>query len=127
MASDAVALLDHLGLPQAHVMGYSMGARISAFMAVEYPHRVLSLVLGGLGIALVTGAGDWDPIAEALLAPSLEDVTHVKGRMFRAFADQTRSDRAGACGVHCHITGVDACRDGRKHWCAGAGGSGDNR
>jgi pimeloyl-ACP methyl ester carboxylesterase len=93
MASDAVALLDHLGLPQAHVMGYSMGARISAFMAVEHPNRVSSLVLGGLGIALVTGTGDWDPIADALLAPSLEDVTDVKGRMFRAFADQTKSDR----------------------------------
>ena len=27
------------------------------------------------------------------LAPSLDDVTHERGRMFRAFADQTKSDR----------------------------------
>lgn len=93
MASDAAALLDHLHVKSANVMGYSMGARISAFMALLYPDRVRSLVLGGLGIGMVTGVGDWDPIAGALLAPSLDDVEHARGRMFRAFADQTKSDR----------------------------------
>ena len=93
MAGDAAALLAHLGIGEAHVMGYSMGARVSAFLALHHPHRVRSLVFGGLGIGMVTGVGDWDPIADALLAPSLEDVTHARGRMFRAFADQTKSDR----------------------------------
>lgn len=93
MAGDAVALIDHLGIPAAHVMGYSMGARISAFLAIGHCERVLSLVFGGLGIGMCDGVGDWDPIAEALLAPSLSDVTHPRGRMFRAFAEQTRSDR----------------------------------
>ncbi len=93
MAEDAVALLDHLGIPEAHVMGYSMGARVSTFLAMAHPDRVRSLVLGGLGIGMVDGVGDWDPIADALLAPSLDDVTHQRGRMFRAFADQTKSDR----------------------------------
>ncbi|MCA1406849.1 alpha/beta hydrolase [Ensifer sp. IC3342] len=93
MAGDAAALLVHLGIGDAHVMGYSMGARISAFLALAHPDRVRSLVFGGLGIGMVTGVGDWDPIADALLAPSLESVTHPRGRMFRAFADQTKSDR----------------------------------
>ncbi|WP_331374173.1 alpha/beta fold hydrolase [Sinorhizobium chiapasense] len=93
MAGDAAALLAHLGIGEAHVMGYSMGARISAFLALAHPDRVRSLVFGGLGIGMVTGVGDWDPIADALLAPSLESVTHPRGRMFRAFADQTKSDR----------------------------------
>ncbi|MDQ0320152.1 pimeloyl-ACP methyl ester carboxylesterase [Pararhizobium capsulatum DSM 1112] len=93
MAADAVALLDHLGIATANVMGYSMGARVTAFMALAHPHRVRTVIFGGLGIGMVTGVGDWDPIAGALLAPSLDDVTHERGRMFRAFAEQTKSDR----------------------------------
>lgn len=93
MAEDSMALLDHLRIPEAHVFGYSMGARISVFSALAHPHRVRSLVLGGLGIGMTDGVGDWDPIADALLAPSLDDVSHARGRMFRAFADQTKSDR----------------------------------
>jgi pimeloyl-ACP methyl ester carboxylesterase len=93
MAGDAAALLDHLGVPRAHVMGYSMGARIAAFMALEYPEKVATVIFGGLGEGMVKGVGDWDPIAEALLAEDAASVTHPRGRMFRAFADQTRSDR----------------------------------
>lgn len=93
MAGDAANLLDELGIELAHVMGYSMGARISAFLALARPDLIRSLVFGGLGIGMVDGVGDWDPIADALLAPSIDDVSHPRGRMFRAFADQTRSDR----------------------------------
>lgn len=93
MASDAVALLDHLGIDKAHVMGYSMGARVSAFLALEAPERVATLVFGGLGIGMIDGVGDWDPIAAALLAEDPSKITHPQGRSFRAFADQTRSDR----------------------------------
>ncbi|ORE98057.1 alpha/beta hydrolase [Aurantimonas sp. 22II-16-19i] len=93
MASDCFALLDHLGVASATFFGYSMGARVSAFAALGEPARVERLILGGLGIALVEGTGDWDPIAAALRAPSLDDVTDPKGRMFRAFADKTKSDR----------------------------------
>jgi pimeloyl-ACP methyl ester carboxylesterase len=93
MADDAAALLDHLGIAHAHVMGYSMGARVSAFMALRHPHRVATLVFGGLGIGMVDGVGDWDPIADALLAPDPAQVTHARGKSFRTFADQTKSDR----------------------------------
>jgi pimeloyl-ACP methyl ester carboxylesterase len=93
MADDVRALLDHLQIELADVMGYSMGARIAAFLAVKYPDRVRSLIIGGLGIKLVEGAGLPDSIAEALEAPTIEDVTDPVARTFRAFADQTKSDR----------------------------------
>ena len=93
MGADAVALLDHVGAADAVWMGYSMGARVSAFAALEHPSRVRALVLGGLGFGLVTGLDDAEGIAEALLAPSIEEVTGARGRMFRAFADKTGSDR----------------------------------
>lgn len=93
MAEDAIALLDHLKIERADILGYSMGARIAAFMAAANPQRVRSAILGGLGYRLVDGAGLPESIADALDAPSLADVTDPQGRTFRAFADQTKSDR----------------------------------
>lgn len=93
MAGDAVALLDHLGIQRATVFGYSMGARVAAFGALAASERFVRVVIGGLGFGLVEGVGDWDPIAAALRAPSLEEVKDPRGRMFRAFADRTNSDR----------------------------------
>ncbi len=92
MAEDARALLDYLAIARADVMGYSMGARIAAFMAHRHPQRVRSAILGGLGIRLVSGVGLPETIADALEAPSLNDVSDTQGRMFRAFAEQTQSD-----------------------------------
>jgi pimeloyl-ACP methyl ester carboxylesterase len=86
------ALLDHLGLARADVMGYSMGARITAFFALAHPARLRRAVLGGLGIRLVEGVGLPESIANALDAPSLDDVRDPTGRTFRAFAEQTQSD-----------------------------------
>jgi pimeloyl-ACP methyl ester carboxylesterase len=92
MAEDVTALLDHLRLERADVMGYSMGARITAFLAVNSPARVRAIILGGLGIKLVEGVGLPESIADALEARSLADVEDPIGRLFRAFAEQTQSD-----------------------------------
>jgi pimeloyl-ACP methyl ester carboxylesterase len=92
MADDVRALLDHLRLERADVMGYSMGARIAAFLAVDHPERVRSVILGGLGIRLVDGVGLSESIADALEVPLLADVADPTARTFRAFAEQTKSD-----------------------------------
>lgn len=93
MANDAAALLEHLDVRTAGVIGYSMGARIGAFLALQRPDMVGALALGGLGIRLVEAAGLPEGIAEALEAPDLAAVTDPMGRTFRVFADQTGSDR----------------------------------
>lgn len=93
MAEDARHLLDHLEIEQADVMGYSMGARISAFLTLNHPGRVRRAVFGGLGYGMVSGVGDPEPIASALEAERLQDVSDRTGRAFRAFSDQTGSDR----------------------------------
>lgn len=94
MADDVRALLDHLGLGWADILGYSMGARIAAFMALADPERVRSAILGGLGIRLVESAGLPEGVAEALEARSAADVPDRQSRGYREFAEQTGSDFA---------------------------------
>lgn len=92
LAADARALLDHLRIDRADVMGYSLGARIAAFLAQSAPHRVRSIILGGLGSHLVDGAGLSEGIAAALEAPSAAGLTDPTEKMFRTFAEATKSD-----------------------------------
>jgi pimeloyl-ACP methyl ester carboxylesterase len=51
------------------------------------------VILGGIGIGLIEGGGPGENVVKALEAESLDEVTDPVGRTFRAFADQTRSDR----------------------------------
>jgi pimeloyl-ACP methyl ester carboxylesterase len=95
MAEDACRLLDHLRIPQADAIGYSMGARITAELALRHPDRVRSAVFGGLGDAMVRRPmfEPKEPLIAALKAASFDDVTDPRGRTYRIFADQTKSDR----------------------------------
>jgi len=92
MAGDVGALMDHLQIERADMMGYSLGGRMTAWLAQSQPQRLRSAIFGGIGIGLIEGGGPGENVARALEANSLEDVTDPVGRTFRAFADQTRSD-----------------------------------
>ena len=94
MAEDARRLLDHLAIPVADVMGYSMGARVAAFLAINHPQRVRRAVFAGLAQRMITGVGGAEAIAEALEAPSRDEVSDPAARSFRIFAEQTKSDLA---------------------------------
>ena len=93
MADDAARLLDLLGHPSLPVMGYSMGARISAYLALRHPERVTRAVWGGMGLNLVSGLEDSEEIIAALTADSLDEVKGATGRQFRIFADHSKADR----------------------------------
>jgi pimeloyl-ACP methyl ester carboxylesterase len=63
MAADAVGLLDHLGVEQAHLFGVSMGGMIVQTIAIEHPARVATLT------SVMSTTGDPDvgaPTAEAM-------------------------------------------------------------
>ena len=65
MADDAVALLDHLGIERAHVVGASMGGMIAQIVAARYPQRTM-----GLGIIFSSNNSAFlpPPAPDALLA-----------------------------------------------------------
>ncbi len=92
MARDVKALANHLNIEKAHIMGYSMGARISTFVTRDFPELVASVVIAGMGYNLVRGIGNPEPIARALEAPSADDVINPAAKNFRVFAEQTKSD-----------------------------------
>ncbi len=45
-AADTVGLMDALGIDKAHIFGISMGGMIVQHIALDYPERVLSLIIG---------------------------------------------------------------------------------
>ncbi|MGH7875799.1 MAG: alpha/beta fold hydrolase [Candidatus Binatia bacterium] len=57
MANDAVALLDHLNISAAHLLGHSMGGRVALTVALNFPARVKSLIMAASGSGLVTRPG----------------------------------------------------------------------
>lgn len=80
-ADDVVALLDHLGVEDATILGHSMGAWVATSTAVRHPDRVRSLVLVDGGIALPLPDGlDVDTVLQSVLGPSM-------ARLAMTFAD----------------------------------------
>lgn len=91
-AADAVALLDHLKLDKVDVVGYSMGARITAWISAHWPERVNRAVFGGMGARMIRPRGKNETIAHALETDDPSSITDEDGVMFRKFAEHTGSD-----------------------------------
>ena len=62
MAGDIIALMDHLGVRRADLMGYSMGAHLALGLALSHPGRLGHLILGGVGQRALDAGG---PMASA--------------------------------------------------------------
>ncbi|HMK89857.1 MAG TPA: alpha/beta hydrolase [Methylocystis sp.] len=92
MAGDLGGLLDHLGLDRADLMGYSLGARVATYFTLHHPERVRSLILGGVGVSLLAPSATQPGMAEAMEAERIEDIDDPSLKIFRGFAESTRSD-----------------------------------
>ena len=112
MAGDVRALMDHLHIERADMMGYSMGARIATFLALKSPERVRSLLLGGLGIRLIEGGGLPSGIAEAMEANPLLDTAAP------APDEPERGEIAGPAGEDA-TESRDKTEEWRGLWCDG--------
>ena len=102
MADDVIALMDQVGLDVADLMGYSMGGALSAALLVRRPERFRSVVLAGIGDAIVNG-GLLNPartgaLAEAMEAKPGETHRDATAAGFRIFAERTGND-LGALGA----------------------------
>ena len=63
MADDTAGLLDALGIDSAHVFGASMGGMIAQELALHYPEKVVSLILG-----CTSPGGSQAPLPDAIAA-----------------------------------------------------------
>lgn len=93
MADDVIALMDHLGLQQADLMGYSMGGFISMSLLGRHQERFNNVILGGVG-DLTASRARRDPraMADGMEAPDSHSITDPTARAFRLFAEAQGAD-----------------------------------
>src|SRR5579871_2362426 len=94
MSGDILALMDHLDIERAHLMGFSMGSRLALAAALKAPQRFATLTLGGAGEKLFEKreiAGN--PMADAMEAADPATIKEPMLRSFRQFADDQGEDR----------------------------------
>ena len=72
MAEDTVALMDHLGIKKAHMLGFSMGGAIAQEIALNFPDRINKLVL--------VGAWSKNNDAETGLTPELKQTMQLSAQ-----------------------------------------------
>ena len=109
-AADAAALLDHLGVPRAHIAGHSSGAAVAAQLALDHPEHVHTLILLELSL---------------LSVPSGEAFFQQAGPAFEAYGS---GDHEGAFAIFMSVvSGLDwaTCRAAARGAAPRRGGAGD--
>jgi pimeloyl-ACP methyl ester carboxylesterase len=97
MAQDVICVMAACGLPDALVLGYSMGGFIGLRLLAAHPERVRKLAIAGVGETYledrITSPQARAALADALLTQDKDSITDPRAKMFRAFADQPGKDR----------------------------------
>jgi pimeloyl-ACP methyl ester carboxylesterase len=95
MANDVIALMDHLGIAKADLMGYSMGGIISATLLTTRSERFRSVILSGVGDAIALGGFPrerGESIARAMESSDGGKAENETARGFRIFAERSGND-----------------------------------
>ncbi len=95
MQDDVIALMDHLGIERADLMGYSMGGFISMALMVRKPERFRNVIISGVGARRALTKRDsarGESIAGALEADDKTSVSDAEARGFREFAEISGND-----------------------------------
>ena len=123
MAEDTVQLMDHLNIKRAHILGISMGGVIAQEIAINYPERVMKLILGCTWSCDDDGANGGTPLCmEAKKLPIRQFAAYVTDAatdkpFFRWFLLPTlklrfklmkEPEAAGLIGQHECITGYNS-------------------
>jgi pimeloyl-ACP methyl ester carboxylesterase len=90
MAKDAIELMDHLNIPQAHVHGYSMGGATAEQMLALYPGRLITVAFGGWGIP------ETDPDMKAKVPRDKEGVDPQEAELYAQFRANLAKRKAAA-------------------------------
>ena len=78
-AADALGLLQALDIPQAHVLGHSMGGRVVQWLALDHPERVRSLVVAA------GSPGEIDPRNPVMRGIPLNDALALAEKGYEGF------------------------------------------
>jgi pimeloyl-ACP methyl ester carboxylesterase len=124
MGRDVTRLLDHLDVPTAGYLGYSMGARIGLQVVMDSPSRVQRAVLGGIGAsgsiknaaaiaeAFLRGEPTDDPIAQSFYRfASARPTNDLQALAACITGLQPHWDRATLSAIHTPILVVAGDRD----------------
>ena len=87
MGEDVLQVMDDLGISQADLFGYSMGAFIGASLLGHHRDRFTSVIMGGIGDETDESAATCNLIAAALRAKDLSEIADPLGRAYRRYVD----------------------------------------
>lgn len=111
MAWDVVALINHLDLQAADVLGFSMGAVTAAKLLALGPHQVKSAILAGVGDYILEGSAmelpeNW-PIPQHLPKPLTMTMHAEEGANVLERGEIVRGDLMSAQVIMARATGAD--------------------